>query len=499
MKTAKDNKEKNKITGSRKSLAFSTISLIIIVAVVAIAVLFNIVFANLVPNNIDMTKNKDFSMGDETKNFLKTVDKEIEIFVLFDEIKKNSGNATNYSEYYVNDIYADNFIQIMKDFGHYGNNITVTFIDPVAEPARMQKLFSKDAEGFEKGDVIVRCGERFKRLTTTDFVYTQIDPTYGQEIPYAFNFDGAIVGAINKVTADKVPLIGIVTDHSSKSIDSFSSFKKSAEDLVFDFEELKIAATSLDDLKKYSILMFIGPKNDLTSDDMNKLDDYLLNGGNAVFMFDSLPTALDSDIVNFNKVLANYNLQINNDLVTESENFSFPGQNNYLIEETVRISGGPLETMDESVILLPNTRSISQLNTTNEYLKMYLMAKTSDKAVSTNYSTEKTTPKAPMPLVAAVESSAGSKPSKIMLAGTTMLMEDNSFGLTANGVKMLTKTLSWMEGTVEAVTISAKLIKQDMATIDASTANTLGIVTVFCIPILISAIGVFVWLRRRHL
>ena len=43
---------------NKKSLAFSTIAVILIVAVISITVIFNIVFANLVPHNIDLTSTK---------------------------------------------------------------------------------------------------------------------------------------------------------------------------------------------------------------------------------------------------------------------------------------------------------------------------------------------------------------------------------------------------------------------------------------------------------
>lgn len=498
-KTGNNREIKNKHQKrNNKSLAFGTIAIVAIVAVIAISVIFNIIFANLIPQKIDLTSNKEFTISNEAKEYLKTVDKEVTIVGLFDEVSKDMGTIADYNDQYVS-MQVDKLVELLNQYENINDKISVKFVDPEKDTLYLQRTLGEaQAKDYEKGDFIVSSGNRITRITSKSLVYSSMQQDYyGQfvEMPYAPNFDGAFVGAIINVTSEEDHIIGVVTDHNEYPINQYyNNMKSDIENRAFILEEMKLATT--DDLSKYNILLFLGSKTDLTTLEAAKLTEYLNAGGNAIFLIDSIQNGPTFE--NLNTVLSNYNLAFNNDLVNE-------GTQNYLIEpqilyEKLEFSQGDfLEDLNNNHLIMPISRSIERLNLTVDYLQMYPVVYTTDQATFNNYTTGNTTTGRKL-LGAAVESTGSGNTSKILVMGSSGFVVDSfeSLDMTNTGLQVMSKTLSWMEGT-EDFNVPVKVNKYAKMTISDSTSKVLGVITIVLIPLLIVSIGLLVWLRRRHL
>ena len=79
-----DNKNVFKKFFNKRSLKYGSNSAILIVAVIAIAVLVNLL-VGMLDLKLDLTPNKLFSLSDVTKAELKKLEQDVEIIGLFDE------------------------------------------------------------------------------------------------------------------------------------------------------------------------------------------------------------------------------------------------------------------------------------------------------------------------------------------------------------------------------------------------------------------------------
>ena len=110
---------------SSRSLKYGTNSIILIAAVVAIAILLNLLVdrAGVI---WDLTPNKIYSIGDTTKKILENLDKDVIIYGLFDETRLSSGQGTE-------------FIELLNHYDKYPR-VTVKYVDPERIPEYLMRL-----------------------------------------------------------------------------------------------------------------------------------------------------------------------------------------------------------------------------------------------------------------------------------------------------------------------------------------------------------------------
>lgn len=489
---------------NRKGLAFSTISIVLIIAVIAISVIFNIFFEKFVPYNVDLTSNKEFSISDEAKDYLKKVDKDVKIVGLFDEVSKDTGVIKDYNDQYAK-IELEKLMEILNQFSIINDNIDVEYVDPEKNTLYLQRTLGETrARDYEKGDFIVMSGDKVTKVTSADLFHTTMQQDYyGQlvEVPYAPNFDGAFVGSIINVTAEEDHIIGLVTDHNEHPIDMyFKNVKTDLENRAFQFKEMKLATSTQKDLQEYNVLMFLGSQQDLTTVEAMLLSEYLDAGGNAIFLIDSIQNGPSFE--NLNSVLGKFNLKYNNDVISEGANHYIPdqtGKANILYKKLEFVQGDFLESLNNNYIVLPLSRSLERLSTTADYLTMYPIVSTSEEATSENYSTGEAT-KGRKLLGAAVESDGSGNVSKILVMGSSGFIIDafESVDTTNTGLQIMSKTLSWMEGT-EDFNVPVKRVEFAKMAVSEFATSMLGIISIALVPLLIVSVGLLVWLRRRHL
>lgn len=467
---------------NKKSFAFSTIAVILIVAVISITVIFNIVFANLVPHNIDLTSTKEFSMSEQAKDYVKTVDKEVEIIGLFDEVTKNLGMPVDvFEEFVYRNI--DKIMEVLNQFHLTNNNIKVSYVNPEKNVLFLQnKIGAERAKDFQKGDFLVMHGNKVKRVVCEDLVYP--DFMFYEILP---NYDSAFVSAIMYVTSEEDQVIGFVTDHGEYSIDNeFILVKKELENRAYSLKNIKLATDNLDDC---DIVVFLGSENDITNDEAEKLTKYLQGGGHAIFLIE----ANGKDFENLNKVLSDYNVSLSNDLIEESvDNAAY--QNTFWLHEELDLANDhPLSEIAGKFVIFPESRSVNELKETLSYLKSYPLVYTSTKAASYDFTTEEKLTEGKKLLGTMVESNATTNVSKIMVMGSTKFA-----ALTDNGKDLLVKTVNWMKESEGGFFVPIKRSEVPSFNITASKVTVIVIV-IACIVLLIFAIGTFIWLRRRHL
>lgn len=470
---------------NRKSLKYGSNSIILIAVVVAIAVLVNIL-VGMTSLKWDLTPNKLYSISDTTKDILKDLNKDVTIYGLFDEGK--IGGDTDYK-------------QVTELLGHYAKypHVKIEYVDPDKNPGIFKDIDPDGMKEISKNDFIVKCGNKVKRLEYYDLFETEFDQNTFQTYKTGSNAEQGFTGAIKYVTSDKTSVIYFVEGHDEGSLDSdYQLVKGYLEKNNYDVKTLNLL--TVDKIPEDAeLLMLASPKKDLTGVERDRLKDYFKEGGKAIFMFDSLQTG--TDLAEFNKLFADFNVSINNDKVKENDKSRHFPNNQYAILLDVDSNS----VIDEDFnMVLANSRSINILKNQKEYITVTPLMKTSSKAVGEQIDKSKGADiQGPLNVAVSVEYKGTLKPSKLLVVGNGTFISDSAqqqYGpYFEQGVVFFLKSLSWMLDKKDEQIIAPKKFETPTLEITALQANVFGLILVIGLPVIILIAGLVVFLRRRHL
>ncbi|WP_242656458.1 GldG family protein [Ruminiclostridium hungatei] len=463
---------------NRRSLKYGSNSIILIVAVLAIAVIVNLL-VGMGDIKWDLTSDKLYTLGDESKTIIKDIKKEVTIYGLFDDGEVGAGSI------------AKDITNLLAQYEKLG--IKVTYVDPDKDPGTIASFDKDKTKGIKKYDFVVKSGNKIKKLS--------MESLYGQESDYGrmYTAEPLITGAIKFVTSDVTPVAYFVEGHDEYSVDTdLTRIKADLENNNLEVKPLSLLTGEKipEDCK---LLVFASPKRDLSEAELIKVNAYLKgNTGRVIFLFD--PVESGSKFPNFEQVLQTYNIGINYDKVKEmDESRHLPGDEYSFVG---KVQSNDINNSDTYDVFLPDSRSLSILKNDKEWLKTYSMIKTTEKAEALSILNQGSTEQGPFDIAIATEVEGGSK---VLVFGNGIFITDvalssqysNQF---AAGEYYFLKTIvNWMQDKEDQTTISSKLVTPKTITVSQSQAKGISIVMMGVLPVLIMACGLVVWARRRHL
>lgn len=280
-KEEKINKKAEFASRFKKRWLMSGINTILLIAIlIAVFVLINVGVKYIDPTAIDCTKSQDYTLTDESKERVKDIDKDINIyFVGFED--------------------SDKDYTLAKQYNKANSKINVEIIDPTKniELANKYKLTSSSSE------VIIECGDKSRTLASSD-LYTY-DSSYNQ-VDIA---EQKITSAILNVTTDEVPKVYFLSGYTTFSLSQtgyLSRFASYLDNEVLTYEELNILSTQKvpDDC---STLIIMTPSKDFDDLTTNAIIDYINKGGNILWLNGVYEK--DQDFKNVNKILSQYGVE----------------------------------------------------------------------------------------------------------------------------------------------------------------------------------------------
>ena len=239
-------------------------------------------------------------------------------------------------------------LETLEEFSVYANGkITYQVIDPnTATSAKSRAEFMQAImrKGLQPTDVFIN--EDGKRVQKRIFVGVVIN--YGSRELGVQLFKGnktaspeerlnqsiegieyELARAIQAITQDVRPLIGLVTGHNELDSLDLYSFSRLLQ------EQYRLKKVSLNQMAGFppDLLMVIQPKSPYTDTDKYYLDQYIMHGGKVIFMLDKVAVNMDSAAngtysfpyeLNLDDLLFKYGVRINNDLVQDFVAGAYP-------------------------------------------------------------------------------------------------------------------------------------------------------------------------------
>lgn len=259
-------------------------------AVLAVLIVLNVLMGFLgkrINLEFDMSAEKQNSISKENIDYLKSVEKEVEIIVCSAEdmyVQYMGYVAQNYNVSQDASSYYQQTLELLERYPVFNNKIKVRYIDPqTSEFTELSTKYSN--EKLTYGDIIVRTvggdKERHKKIGFDEVYQISQDNTYASMGYTMSNVSGndvetAVTGAIDYVVSDKIKKAAFITGHSSK--DYTEAYRKLLEDNNYEIaviEDQIISSVS----DEYDALILAAPDRDFLGEELDAISQFLENGG----------------------------------------------------------------------------------------------------------------------------------------------------------------------------------------------------------------------------
>ena len=486
MKNKNHNKfDKKKLIGtiSKKHIKNGSYTMVMSVIFIAVVIVINMIVSTIPSkySEIDISSQKLYSIGDETKEMLKDLEKDVTIYQI-----AQSGSED------------ENISNLLKKYEDESKHIKVEQKDPVVNPKFVSQYTSDDLSA---NSLIVVCGDRNKVIDYNNMYETSIDyQTYSSQTT-GFDGEGQITSAIGYVTSENLPVLYTVEGHGEKDMDS--SVKEDIEKANMDIKSLNLLTegTVPDDA---DCLFIDSPSTDFSSDEKDAIIEYLEDGGKAMIFSDYTT----EDMPNFDAILENYGVQRVDGVVFEGDNQHYAMQMPYYLVPTINSTDASSETASAGYyVLAPYAQGIKKLDDVRDTVTIESILTTSDQAYSKTDLNSNTIEKedgdveGPFDLgVSITESLDDDKETQIVYYSTSNLMDSQTNQMVSGGnEKLIIESLKWMTDTEESASVSipSKSLEVSYLTITDYDAAFWKICTIALIPGLFLVIGFVVWIKRR--
>ena len=308
-----------KILHSRKfsrgwlSIAIIAVFLACVVAVNIIASVLENKFPSL---SVDITSSNMYQLQDDTKKLCKSVNKDIDIYLLSDE-----DTFTSYDSSF-GVAYFSQALQFFKEIAALNSHITFKFEDTASNPSFAKKYSNLNltTSGSSTICVIDAGNDRYKGLSMTDFFETENDSSTGYTTIKSSKVEQAVCTAILGLTKKNVAKACFVTSSGVTSA-YFSKLKT-----FLDNQAYSTSTVDLDSNNKVpndcDILFFVAPTTDISEQALKKVNDYLNTAkkSNKTFVYIPAPAVIDGGTPNMDSFLEEQGIKIDNKWIYEEDN-----------------------------------------------------------------------------------------------------------------------------------------------------------------------------------
>lgn len=482
VKEKKSVKQKIKESMNKKYLKNGSYSVVISAVFIIIVVVINMIVGALPTkySEFDLSSQKLYSIGDQTKSFLKDLDKDVTIYQV---VQSGSEDET--------------ISKLLEKYEEESSHIKVEEKDPVVNPKFTSEYTSDEVSA---NSLIVVCGDRSKVVDYSNIYESSIDYNTYQSQTTGFDGEGQITSAISYVTSEDMPVLYTLDGHGEKELSS---------DIQEDIQKANIDIKSLNLITEENVpedaacLLINAPTSDISETEKDAIIEYLENGGKAMIFSDYTTESMD----NFDAVLKNYGVERVDGIVIEGDTQHYAQMPYYLVP-TVNSTDAISDFASQGYyVLMPYAQGIKQSDDIRDTVTVNSLLTTSDSAYSkvdvNSGDIEKADGDVDGPFdlgVSITETLDDDKETQIVYYTSSNLMDSQINQMVSGGnEQMIMSSLNWMCSNDETTTISipSKDLQVSYLTLTAYDVSFWKICVMGLIPGAFLVIGFMVWLKRR--
>ena len=477
--------KKNTVAKSKKAMKNGSYSAILTLVVIAVIVVINLIVGAMSAKHtmFDVSSQKLYTIGDETKSVLKNLDKDVQIYYMTS-----------------NDDEDPTITMMLENYMAESKHIKVEKKDPEVFPGFVSQYSD---ESLSVNSLIVVCGERVKCLDYSSDIYVStINSTTYEATNTEYDGEGQVTSAINYVTSDEDLKVYNITGHSEAEID---------DDLMKQYDKLNITIEDLALLTADAIpedaaaIIISSPTTDYSEDDVKKVEDYLNAGGDALV----IANYSDDKMERFTKMLADYNIELLDGVIFEGDANHYINQNPMYLVPTLSTTSTLTNSISNGYVFFPIAQGMRQLDNDDAITVESILTTTNEAYVKTNvqgmesYAMEDGDIAGPFIVGATVYKTVkdGSYDDQMRMAvftSASFAMGSADDMVSGSNFKLLDNSMSWLINISEDSTIESKNIELDYLTVTSSKVLRWTVILVAVIPALCLILGGGIWFLRRR-
>jgi ABC-type uncharacterized transport system involved in gliding motility auxiliary subunit len=410
----------------------------------------------------DVTAEKQFSLSEQTLQLLRSLQEPVQVKLFFTPNHYNRQQAED----------------LIKEYAARSAKLTYEFIDPDT-----QRRLALDY-GIGRDGTIV-----FERNGRREFCFGVQEQD--------------LTSALLKVTQDRTRTVYFLTGHQERDPENtdaqgYSQIKQALTAENYQVKTLNLAMTTTlpSDI---DVLVIAGPKGTLAEEELNRLANYVEQGGKVLALVE--PGMPDP----FAGLLRRYGLELPDDLVLDPVRSFFgdiatPLVDRYTFHQITKDLTG-LTT------LFPMARSISITQPLPEGWNVQFLAQSSsDSWAETGYREKQVRPDAheargPLGLAAVAEpSQTGTGKGRLVVIGSANFCSNDLLTQVRGSVgnlDLFMNAINWLAEEEALISIRPKEMTTRQVTLTAAQARTIIYTNILFVPLVVLAVGVWVWWRRR--
>ena len=539
--TAKEKKPFNK-----KKLKYGSVAVVITVVFIAVVVFVNLIAEILTDKKnlkLDLTAQKYYEVSQDTIDYIKDIKKDVVIDVMYQ--KENFEKSS----------YMKMVLETLNKYQQNSDHIEVEFHDIVSEPDVINKYSDVYSGTIQQGSIVVACGDRVKVISSIDDLFTIDTSSYyqtGSSTITGYKGEQELTSAVMSVTDANPKKAAFITGYNGSSI--YHSYNSNAVNSLYNLMnkngyEISQIDILNDDLSPddYDIVVLPAPGNDLTTDCISKLDDFLYNGGkldrNMIYIAD----IFQYKTPNIDDFLEIWGIEVGDSVVYESnadknqkvtistgsaeapivssvdDDFTSGLSNtklpivapvsrniNLLFDANVdRTTDSLLQTSDTAYLYPLNMKSVDEAKAeAAEQEQAASDAENSTEATeeeteaTTKFDTE-TAEKATQNVMALAkktntENNETHTNNLLVIGGMSLVDPNLTSSATYNNAEFVVNAINQICGKENGIIIAEKSLTQTTIDITAAQITTIRRIIEYVIPLIVIAAGIFVYVWRKN-
>lgn len=501
-----------------KNFKYGSMATIITVVVIVLTILINVgatALVNRYPSlKLDMSTGAKMSLSKDLTETVDTIQHKTEI--IFCTTKDNY--ETTFNNYLAQQIGMEamnegtRITTLAEKAAERNANISVRYVDLDENPSFVNNYKN---ESLDSSKIIVQTEYRYRVLALSDLFQQKSSmdySTYQQKTTYYSNVEYALANALVSTNLDEVPVVAVATGHGETEPTTLTSTLKSNN---FQVTEINLMTdTEISD--EIDVVLIAAPTADFTTEQIEMMEKFLNNNGNygKNILYMTAPTR--SPMPNLDAFLADWGMKLGDAgaYLRESNDKRYVQYPELMLLD--------VNADDDSCLKAFGKATVGTLLSAPMQLLFDYDSGVSTKALLTTSETAYVVP-------SGVEDASKYEPKdsdygKNVVLGygekyvsknneqlysrvavcTSMYALDYFLSTNTYGNKDIALTFfKHMTGTTgddDQVYIAATEFKGSDMTLSYSTVNTVGLwIFTILVPLAVLAMGLVIWLRRRHL
>lgn len=472
--------QKRRYSVSVHNISMGAYSSITVVIGIALAVIVNLIAGQISTKytNIDITTNQLYTITDQTKELLASLNDDVTVYVLSSEDGADSTIS-----------------QTLKSYEEASSHIKVEYIDPLVNP---QFASSYSTSNLSQNSLIVETAKRYKVISYNEMYETEVDySTYSQNVT-GYDGEGQLTSAISYCTSDDMPKIYIISGHNEYTLDS--GFTTALEKENIDYETISLMEYDAipDDAE---CIIIHAPEKDFSEDDANKVIDYLNNGGKAFITTEYV----EEQMPNFEKILSEFGLTIEKGYAVDTNAGNYYQTPIYLLpnveysDETTGLTGS------HTYVMAPYAEAIAVPDVDVDSITYTKLLTTSEKSLvktdvknATSFDKEEGDIEGPLCIGVKAEKTLDSGSAVLYVFSSAQFFTDNvDNAVSGNNRTLFTNIMSTIASHDVSVSVPVKSYDYDNLTASTKDVVLFETIVVILIPLALIITGFVVWFKRR--